>query len=152
MGSIGIYTPLGPYPKEDSRGCITHVSPICWYPVRYLTALLGTMMLAGTDPIQGPISFVFHVNSLIIGITRFSARFVAQFRNLRPAGWGQRFRRYLSPQNSQYRKCQRTILIIVEHVRSKTTSEHTLVRSFLAAELGKEMLTLSVPEGQQDYL
>ena len=45
------------------------------------TALPDIVMSTGTE-IYGPTSFVVQINGPIVGITRFPARFVAQFREM----------------------------------------------------------------------
>jgi len=62
---------------EDGNGVLlsssmTHCSP-------------SHCMSTGTE-IYGPTSFVVHINSLIVSITRFPARLVAQFHKWRRAG------------------------------------------------------------------
>lgn len=92
------------------------------------------MMSTGTE-IYGPSSFVVHVNGLIIGITRFPARFVAQFRKLRRAGKINEFvgiyinhhHKTVNIASDGGRICRP--LIIVENLRSRVTSEHIQVRS-----------------------
>jgi len=49
------------------------------------TALPDIVMSTGTE-IYGPTSLVVHTNGRIVGITRFSARCIAQFHKLRRAG------------------------------------------------------------------
>jgi len=100
------------------------------------TVLPDIMMSTGTE-IYGPTSFVVHVNGLIIGITRFPARFVAQFRKLRRAGKINEFvgiyinhhHKTVNIASDGGRICRP--LIIVEHMRPKVTSEHIQVRPFL---------------------
>jgi len=49
------------------------------------TALPDSVMSTGTE-IYGSTSLVLRIHSLIVGMTRFLARFIAQFRKLRRAG------------------------------------------------------------------
>jgi DNA-directed RNA polymerase III subunit RPC2 len=116
------------------------------------------MMSTGTE-IYGPTSFVVHVNGLIIGVTRFPARFVAQFRKLRRAGKINEFvgiyinhhHKTVNIASDGGRICRP--LIIVEHTRPKVTSEHIQVRSSFL-QLGKETphSPSSAPESRENDL
>ena len=114
---LGIATLLG---VEDGSGVLlpssmTHCPPI-------------HCMSTGTE-IYRQTSFVVHINSLIVGITRFPARFVAQFHKLRRGGKiNDKIVNIASDGGRIYWP-----LIIVEHMRPKVTSEHIQVHSFLLA-------------------
>lgn len=121
------------------------------------TALPDIMMSTGTE-IYGPTSFVVHVNGLIIGITRFPARFVTHFRKLRRAGKINEFvgiyinhhHKTVNIASDGGRICRP--LIIVERMRPKVTSEHILVRLFpLVVWDGDAHISLA-PESRQDDL
>lgn len=87
----------------------------------------------GTE-IYGPHTYVVNVNGAIIGLTRYPARFVANFRKLRRAG---RLSEFVSVYINNH---HRTILIasdggricrpmiIVERGRPRVTPEHIAVR------------------------
>ena len=89
--------------------------------------------LATGAEIYGPHTFVVNVNGAIIGLTRYPARFVSNFRRLRRAG---RFSEFVSVYINHH---HRTVLIasdggricrpmiIVENGAPKVTSEHIAV-------------------------
>jgi len=97
--------------------------------------LLDISLATGTE-IYGPHTFVVNVNGTIIGLTRYPARFVAQFRKLRRA---RRISEFVSIYINHHHKavhiacdggriCRPTI--IVENGRPRVTSEHISVRLF----------------------
>ena len=99
-----------------------------------MSQLLDIALVTGTE-IYGPNVFVVNVNGTIIGLTRYPARFVANFRKLRRAG---RFSEFVSVYINHH---HRTVLIasdggricrpmiIVENGRPRVTTDHILVRS-----------------------
>ncbi|KAG6837761.1 DNA-directed RNA polymerase III subunit [Arthromyces matolae] len=107
-------------------------------PIIQLAFMLGVediTMATGTE-IYGPHTFVVNVNGTIIGLTRYPARFVAQFRKLRRA---RRMSEFVSIYINNHhhavhiacdggRICRP--MIIVENERPKVTSEHiTLLKT-----------------------
>ena len=82
-GSFGIYTFLEPYPMDDRRRCMTSYL-LESYSMGHCSSRHCDACREGHNP--HTTSFVFHINSLTIGITQLSTKFVAQFRNWRRAG------------------------------------------------------------------
>lgn len=89
-------------------------------------------LVTGTE-IYGPNTYVVNVNGAIIGLTRYPARFVINFRKLRRAG---RFSEFVSVYVNNH---HRTVLIasdggricrpmiIVDHGKPRVATEHIVV-------------------------
>ncbi|CCA66782.1 probable DNA-directed RNA polymerase III, 130 KD subunit [Serendipita indica DSM 11827] len=101
-------------------------------PLVKIITLLGVedIQLSTGSEIYGPTSFVVHLNGLIIGLTRFPSRFVAQFRKLRRAG---RINEFVGIYINHHHKTVNIAsdggricrpLIIVERMQPKVTNEH----------------------------
>ncbi|KAJ7058148.1 beta and beta-prime subunits of DNA dependent RNA-polymerase [Mycena amicta] len=101
-------------------------------PIIRLAFMLGVedISLATGTEIYGPHTFVVNVNGTIIGLTRYPARFVGQFRRLRRA---RRFSEFVSVFINHHHKAVHIAsdggricrpMIIVENGRPKVTSEH----------------------------
>ena len=121
---LGIATLLG---VEGGNGVLLSSS---------MTHCSASHCMPTSTEIYGP-TFVVHINSLIVGITRFPARFAAQFHKLRRAGKiNDKIVNIASDGGRIYRP-----LIIVEHMRPKVTSEHIQVHSFLLIVQGRKALT-----------
>ncbi|KAG8798652.1 DNA-directed RNA polymerase III core subunit ret1, partial [Serendipita sp. 400] len=97
-----------------------------------IVTLLGVedIQLSTGAEIYGPTSFVVHLNGLIIGLTRFPTRFVAQFRKLRRAG---RINEFVGIYINHHQKTVNIAsdggricrpLIIVEKMQPKITNDH----------------------------
>ncbi|KAG8852763.1 DNA-directed RNA polymerase III core subunit ret1 [Serendipita sp. 411] len=102
-----------------------------------IVTLLGVedIQLSTGAEIYGPTSFVVHLNGLIIGLTRFPTRFVAQFRKLRRAG---RINEFVGIYINHHQKTVNIAsdggricrpLIIVEKMQPKITNDHIQVIS-----------------------
>ncbi|OBZ74954.1 DNA-directed RNA polymerase III subunit RPC2 [Grifola frondosa] len=101
-------------------------------PIIRIAFMLGVedISLATGTEMYGPNTFVVNVNGTIIGLTRYPARFVNNFRKLRRAG---RFSEFVSVYINHH---HRTVLIasdggricrpmiIVEHGKPRVTSDH----------------------------
>lgn len=94
-------------------------------------------LATGTE-IYGPHTFVVNVNGTIVGLTRYPARFVANFRRLRRAG---RVSEFVSAYVNHHhhavhiasdggRICRP--MIIVENGVPKVTSEHIIVSTLFS--------------------
>lgn len=103
--------------------------PVCSSPIDSADISLAT----GTE-IYGPHTFVVNVNGTILGLTRYPARFVANFRKLRRAG---RFSEFVSVYINHHHRAVHIAsdggricrpMIIVENGHSRVTSEHISVR------------------------
>jgi DNA-directed RNA polymerase III subunit RPC2 len=95
--------------------------------------LRADICLASGVEVYGPHTFVVHVNGTIIGLTRYPARFVTNFRKIRRAG---RFSEFVSVYVNHHhgsvhiatdggRICRP--MIIVEQQRPRVTFDHILV-------------------------
>ena len=89
----------------------------------------------GTE-IYGPHTFVVNVNGTILGLTRFPARFVHNFRRLRRAG---RVSEFVSVYINHHHRTVNIAcdggricrpMIIVDHGRPMVTSEHIQARDY----------------------
>ncbi|KAH9929477.1 beta and beta-prime subunits of DNA dependent RNA-polymerase [Fomitopsis serialis] len=124
-------------------------------PIIKIAFVLGVediSLVTGAE-IYGPNVFVVNVNGTIIGLTRYPARFVSNFRKLRRAG---RFSEFVSVYINHH---HRTVLIasdggricrpmiIVENGRPRVTSDHVL-------ELKKGLVTFDdfLRRGLVEYL
>lgn len=101
-------------------------------PTTYVRRCKDISLSTGTE-MYGPHTFVVNVNGTIVGLTRYPARFVANFRRLRRAG---RISEFVSVYVNHHhhavhiasdggRICRP--MIIVENGMSKITPEHVLV-------------------------
>ncbi|KAF7297157.1 DNA-directed RNA polymerase subunit beta [Mycena indigotica] len=101
-------------------------------PIVQLAFMLGVedISLATGTEIYGPHTFVVNVNGTIIGLTRYPARFVAQFRRLRRA---RRISEFVSVFINHHHKAVHIAsdggricrpMIIVENGRPRVTPEH----------------------------
>ncbi|KAF7320895.1 DNA-directed RNA polymerase subunit beta [Mycena chlorophos] len=101
-------------------------------PIIKLAFMLGVedISLATGTEIYGPHTFVVNVNGTIIGLTRYPARFVAQFRRLRRA---RRISEFVSVFINHHHKAVHIAsdggricrpMIIVDNGRPRVTSEH----------------------------
>jgi DNA-directed RNA polymerase III subunit RPC2 len=104
-------------------------------PIIRLAFLLGAedVALATGAELYGPHAFVVHVNGTIVGLTRYPARFVAQFRKLRRAG---KVSEFVSVYVNHHHKTVNIAcdggricrpMIIVEHARPRVTAEHIVL-------------------------
>ncbi|KIY47676.1 beta and beta-prime subunits of DNA dependent RNA-polymerase [Fistulina hepatica ATCC 64428] len=101
-------------------------------PITRIAYMLGVedISLATGTEIYGPHTFVVNVNGTIIGLTRYPARFVAQFRKMRRAG---RISEFVSVYVNHHHRAVHIAsdggricrpMIIVENGRPRVTAEH----------------------------